>query len=309
MNAFEELCATRRRPIVTAELPAFDGGDLTDVRRVADRFAPFVDALNVTDNPAAHAHASNTAVAIALRQLGYNPILQVVCRDKNRLAIQSDIVGVSMFGVQNICALTGDDVTAGDEPEARRVYDLDGPQLIKVASIIATGTYLSGRKLKTRPHLFVGAVENPTAPPLEYRAERARKKVEAGARFLQLQIHYDTSVLREFAAACVANGVAERAAILATVCLTKSARPLHYMNAHVPGITVPPAVISRVEQAADPAEESFQLVRELAAEALAIDGIAGLHITDFRHDDTVERLINELRIGPHFERNPRAHSA
>jgi methylenetetrahydrofolate reductase (NADPH) len=308
VNAFEDLCRTRRRPVVTAEFPSFDGGTLEDVRAAAERLAPWVDAINVTDNPAAHAHASNTAMAIALTQLGYNPILQVVCRDKNRLAIQSDIVGVSMFGVQNICALTGDDVTAGDEPEARRVYDLDGPQLIKVAAIMGTGTYLSGRSMTAPPHLFIGAVENPTAPPLGYRAERALKKVEAGARFLQLQIHYRPEQLADFMAACVANGVAERAAILPTVCLTKAARALTFMSEHVPGVSVPAQTIERVNSAKDPREESYRLVRELAEHALGLPGVAGLHITDFRHDDSVRRLTDDLAIGPRFEEQ-HAHSA
>jgi methylenetetrahydrofolate reductase (NADPH) len=300
-NEFERLCTTRERPIVTAEFPSFDGGTLDDIRLAAERLAPWVDAINVTDNPAAHAHASNTAMAIALTQLGFNPILQVVCRDKNRLAIQADIVGVSMFGVQNICALTGDDVTAGDEPEARRVYDLDGPQLIKVATIMGTGAYLSGRSMKAAPHLFVGAVENPTAPPLAYRAARALKKVEAGARFLQLQIHYRPEQLEAFVAACVANGVAERAAILPTVCLTRAARALTFMNDNVPGISVPEATIRRVAESADPKEESYRLVRDIAEHALALPGVSGLHITDFRHDDSVRRLTEDLSIGPRFE--------
>lgn len=308
VNQFERLCGSRERTIVTAEFPSFDGGTLEDVRTAAERLAPYVDAINVTDNPAAHAHASNTAMAIALTQLGYNPILQVVCRDKNRLAIQSDIVGVSMFGVQNICALTGDDVTAGDEPEARRVYDLDGPQLVKVATLMGTGMYLSGRKMTAPPHLFVGAVENPTAPPLDYRATRALKKVEAGARFLQLQIHYRPEQLEAFVAACVANGVAERAAILPTICLTKAARALSFMNEQVPGISVPRATIDRVAQSEDPKEESYQLVRELASHALSLPGVAGLHITDFRHDDSVRRLTEDLAIGPRFEEQ-HAHSA
>jgi methylenetetrahydrofolate reductase (NADPH) len=308
LNAFERLCTTRERKVVTAEFPSFDGGTLDDIREAAEKLAPWVDAINVTDNPAAHAHASNTAMAIALTQLGYNPILQVVCRDKNRLAIQADIVGVSMFGVQNICALTGDDVTAGDEPEARRVYDLDGPQLVKVATIMGTGAYLSGRSMKAPPHLFVGAVENPTAPPLDYRAERARKKVDAGARFLQLQIHYRPDQLEAFIAACVANGVAERAAILPTICLTRAARALNFMNENVPGISVPAATIQRIAGSADPKEESYQLVRELAEHALSLPGVAGLHITDFRHDDSVRRLTEDLAIGPRFEEQ-HAHSA
>jgi methylenetetrahydrofolate reductase (NADPH) len=213
-----------------------------------------------------------------------------------------------MFGVQNICALTGDDVTAGDEPEARRVYDLDGPQLVRVASIMGAGKYLSGRSMKYPPHLFIGAVENPTAPPLAYRADRALKKVDAGARFLQLQIHYRTEQLEDFVARCVANGVAERAAILPTICLTKAARALTFMDRNVPGISVPASTIERVNSSPDPAEESYQIVKELARHALALPGVAGLHITDFRHDDSVRRLTEELSIGPRFEEQ-HAHSA
>ena len=133
--------------------------------------------------------------------------------------------------------------------------------------------YLSGRSMKAPPHLFVGAVENPTAPPLEHRAERALKKVDAGARFLQLQIHYRPEQLEAFMAACVANGVAERAAILPTVCLTKTARALGFMNEHVPGISVPQATIDRVAGSEDPKEESYRLVRELAEHALSIPGV------------------------------------
>ena len=118
-------------------------------------------AVNATDNTAAHAHASNVASAIAMKIHGIEPIMQVVCRDKNRLAIQADIVGASLHGIENICALTGDDVTAGDETEARRVFDLDGPQLVRLATTIGRGEYMSGRKIEPAPHLFVGAVENP----------------------------------------------------------------------------------------------------------------------------------------------------
>src|SRR5213075_2242315 len=117
------------------------------VRRRAEPLIPWVDAVNVTDNTAAHAHASNVAVAIAVRQLGAEPIMQIVCRDKNRLAIQADIVGAALHGVENICCLTGDDVTAGDEPEARRVFDVDSTQLLVTARALSQGRYLSGRKI------------------------------------------------------------------------------------------------------------------------------------------------------------------
>ena len=295
------LARSRHRPIVTAEGPSADGGTVDDLAARLATIAPFVDAVNVTDNPAAHAHASNVSMAIALAQLSIEPIMQIVCRDKNRLAIQADIAGASMFGVVNFSALTGDDVPAGDEPEARRVFDLDGPQLVSVMSGMKAGTYLSGRSFSPAGEFFIGAVENPGAPPLDYRADRALLKVNAGAQMVQLQISYRPDQLEAFMAACVANGVAERAVVLPSVCLTKGARALSFMNDKVPGISVPADVVARVSSAADQSEEAYLLVRDLAAGALALPGVAGIHITDFRHDGSVQRLTEDLRIGPLFD--------
>ena len=158
------------------------------MRHQLEPMRAYLDAANATDNTAAHAHASPLAVAVALREEGVEPIMQLVCRDRNRLALEADIVGASMHGIENVCCLTGDDVTAGDEPEARRVFDLDAPTLIATAQGIAEGRYLSGRTSIRRRTLFIGCVENPGAPPYEYRVARAHKKAAAGARFLQLQI-------------------------------------------------------------------------------------------------------------------------
>src|SRR5207245_10423563 len=138
--------------VVTSERLTIDTGGLEAVH---ERFAPYedyVDAVNAPDNPAAHAHAAPLAVAIALKQLGMEPVMQLVCRDRNRLALQADIVGAALHGIENVCCLTGDDVTAGDEPEARRVFDLDSPQLIATARTLAEGRYLSGRSLDPPPH-------------------------------------------------------------------------------------------------------------------------------------------------------------
>ncbi len=295
---FRDLVENRSRMIATVEFPSIAGGNLDKVKQEWDRLAPLVDAVNVTDNPAAHAYSSNVSVAIALHSLGADVIMQVVCRDKNRLAIQADIVGASMHGVSTICALTGDDVTAGYEPEARRVFDLDGPQLISVATGLSQGQFLSGRKVSEPKELLVGGVENPFAPPMQTRIKRARMKVDAGAKFLQLQIGYQPELLEEFMAGIVANGTAKDAAIIPTVIMTKAARALSFMNDKVAGIYVPQAVIDRVANAEDQAEESYQLVRESAAHALSLPGVAGIHITDFRHDDTVARLVSDLQIGP-----------
>ena len=149
--------------------------------------------------------------------------MQLVCRDRNRLALQAEIAGAALHGIENICCLTGDDVTAGDEPEARRVFDLDSIQLLAVAEAMRNGRYLSGRKLDPPPHLFLGAVENPQAPPLDHRVDRALKKVRAGARFLQLQVVFELDAARALHGARRSRtGLRERAAILPSICLVRS---------------------------------------------------------------------------------------
>ena len=289
--------------IITGEAPVIDGGTLSDYEAKLAELAPWCDAMNATDNTAAHAHASNVAMAIAMQRLGVEPILQVVCRDKNRIAQQADIMGAALHGVENICCLTGDDVTAGDESEARRVFDLDGPQLIRLANSLKEGRYLSGRSVGTPPPLVIGAVENPGAPPLDYRAQRAAKKILAGARFLQLQICYHPDRLEAFVAALHEGGWTERCAIIPTVVAVKGAGPLRFMDSAVPGISVPAETISRVADAEDPAEEAYRLVLEQSRHALSLPGVRGLHLTDFRKDGSMERLCRDLGIPPRSERS------
>jgi len=294
MSKLEELVTKTDEKIFTAEFPVIDGEGFAKVEKYANRLRPWFDAVNATDNTAAHAHASNVASAIAMKMHGIEPIMQVVCRDKNRLAIQADIVGASLHGIENICALTGDDVTAGDETEARRVFDLDGPQLIRVASTLARGEYLSGRKLDPAPHLFIGAVENPSAPPFEYRIQRVTKKVAAGAKFLQLQISYHPDRLEKFCKGIVELGLNKLIAIIPTIVLIKGVRPLKFMNEKVPGIDVPQDVIDRVEKSNNQSEEAYLQTLEFAQHALSLPGVRGLHVTDFRHDETLERLMSDL---------------
>ena len=298
MSQFEELITKTKEQVFTAEFPVIDGEGFAKVEKYAKRLQPWFVAVNATDNTAAHAHASNVASAIAMKMHGIEPIMQVVCRDKNRLAIQADIVGASLHGIENICALTGDDVTAGDETEARRVFDLDGPQLVRLATTIGRGEYMSGRKIDPAPHLFVGAVENPSAPPFEYRVQRVAKKVAAGARFLQLQISYHPDRLEKFCQGVVAAGLDRHVALLPTIVLIKGVRPLKFMNEKVPGISVPQDVIDRVEKASDQAEEAYQQTLEFSKHALSLPGVRGLHVTDFRHDDTLDRLMTDLGRTP-----------
>jgi methylenetetrahydrofolate reductase (NADPH) len=297
-----EQALAEGRFVVTAEMPTIDGGGMDEVRFQLDPMAPYLDACNATDNTAAHAHASSLAIAIALQRCGMEPIMQLVCRDRNRLALEAEIVGASLHGIENICCLTGDDVTAGDEPESRRVFDLDSPQLIATARAIASGRYLSGRAISPPPHLFVGAVENPGAPPFEYRAQRALKKARAGARFLQLQICFEPPLLERFAAEAARAGVTPQVALLPSITILRSARALRFIDEKVPGISVPGHIIERIEAASDQQEACFDVAYELACHALEQPGVRGLHFISFRKDAGIAALCRRLGIPTHAER-------
>ena len=301
MSRLEDALAAGRF-VVTAELSTVDAGGLDAVH---ERFAPFedyVDATNATDSTAAHAHASPLAVAIALKQLDMEPVMQLTCRDRNRIALEAEIAGAALHGIENICCLTGDDVTAGDEPEARRVFDLDSIQLLALGDALAHGTYLSGRMIDPAPKLFLGAVENPGAPPYDHRVDRALKKVRAGARFLQLQVSFEPERLGAFMHEAVAKGLAEQGALIPSICLVRSATALRYMEENVPGITVPQATIERCERAADPEQECFDVACELAEHARSLPGVAGLHLISFRKEAGIARLCERLKIPTRSER-------
>jgi methylenetetrahydrofolate reductase (NADPH) len=289
--------------VVTAEMPVIDGGGSAEVQRQLAPMKAWVDAVNATDNAAAHAHASPLAVAIALKACGVEPVMQLACRDRNRLNLEAEIVGAAMHGIENISCMTGDDVTAGDEPETRRVFDVDSPQLIAVARSLANGRYLSGRVLEPAPRLFVGAVENPGAPPFHHRVTRAAKKADAGARFLQLQICFMPERLEAFMAGAVATGLAARCAMIPSILIVRSALALKFVDEKVAGISVPAELIARAEAAADQQHECFEIACELAAHARAQPGVAGLHFISFRKDAGIAKLCQRLGITPRAERD------
>jgi methylenetetrahydrofolate reductase (NADPH) len=288
--------------VVTGELPVINGGGLEQVALRLEAMGDYLDAVNATDNPSARAHASPLAVAIALRAHGVEPVMQLTCRDRNRLALEADLVGAALHGIENICCLTGDDVTAGDEPEARRVFDLDGPQLVALARTVAAGRYLSGRAIEPPPSLFVGAVENPGAPPYDLRVRRAEKKADAGARFLQLQMCYRPELLEQFIGGVHESGLAARCAMLPSICLLRSARALRFVDERVPGVEVPAEVIADVEAADDQAAECFELACEQARHALSLPGVRGLHLISFRPDGAIPALCERLGIPTRAER-------
>jgi methylenetetrahydrofolate reductase (NADPH) len=298
-----------REFVVTAEMPVVDAGGHDEVLRQLEPMRAFVDAFNATDNPSGRAHCSSLAVAIALLQAGAEPVMQLSCRDRNRLALEADLMGASMHGVTNISCMTGDDVTAGDEPEARRVFDLDGPQLITLARSLERGHYLSGRTFDPAPHFFIGAVENPGTPPFDYRVRRAAKKALAGARFLQLQICYRPELLARFMQAAYDTGLSQRTALIPSICILRTVGGMRFVATRVPGVDVPAETVARVEQARDAEHECFEIAYELASHALEQPGVAGLHFISFRKDAGIAKLCTRLGIPPRAERETDGYSA
>jgi methylenetetrahydrofolate reductase (NADPH) len=287
--------------VVTAEMPTVDGADPEVVHRIAEGLRGRVDAVNCTDNSSAHPHLSSLAAGHLLLDAGVEPIVQLTCRDRNRLALQADLLGAAALGVRNVCLMTGDDVTAGDHPEAKPLYDLDSIHLIRTARILRDeGMYLSGRRLEHPPEYLIGAVENPFAPPLEFRPMRLGKKIEAGAELIQTQICFDLPRLRLFLARAGDLGLLGPVPILVGVFVPRTARALRYLRDEVPGIDVPEEVLARMEAA--PAERQpdvgVAIATEIVAEVRELPGIRGVHLMAIRNEEGLHRVIEEAGLLP-----------
>jgi methylenetetrahydrofolate reductase (NADPH) len=296
------------RFVVTAEMQTTDGADPEEVRTLAAGLRGSVDAANVTDNSAAHTHLSALAAGHLVSDAGLEPIVQMTCRDRNRLALQADLVGAAALGAPNVMLLTGDDVTAGDHPEAKPIFDIDSLHLLRIARVLRDeGTYLSGRKLSTPPSFFIGAAENPFAPPHEYRPVRLAKKVEAGAEFIQTQLCFNVPRLREFMARVADTGLLERVFVLVSVYVTRSTRALSYMRDVVPGIDVPDVVMARFEGLSKErqAEEGFRLALETVHAVREIPGVSGVHLISIHGQAEILRLVEAAGLLPRPEPPPR----
>jgi methylenetetrahydrofolate reductase (NADPH) len=288
-----------RRFAVTAELETRDSADPAAVYRLADALRDRVDAVNCTDNSSAHPHIAPIAAARLLIDRGVEPILQLACRDRNRLALQADILGAAALGVRNIVCMTGDDVTAGDHPEAKPIFDLDALHLIRIARIMRDrGTYLSGRAITDPPNVLVGAVENPFAPPVDYRPMRLGKKIEAGAEFVQTQICFNVERMRLFMARAQELSLLDRVWVLGGVFVPRSARAVRYLRDHVPGIDVPEDVLRRIESVPEDrqGEEGVRMALEIVEQLRAMPGLAGIHLMSIRNLDAILRLIDEAGL-------------
>jgi 5,10-methylenetetrahydrofolate reductase len=240
---------------------------------------------------------SSVGISSLLTRAGYAVVMQISCRDRNRIAIQGDVLGAAAMGVANILCLTGDGVQAGDQPEAKPVFDLDSMSLLQtIRTMRDERRFLSGRKITKPPLVFLGAAANPFAPPYEYRAVHMGKKIAAGAQFIQTQYCFDLPIFERFMARARELGLHERCFILAGVGPLASARAAKWMRAHVPGIHIPDAVIARLEGAANQKAEGKRLCIELIQQIREIKGVAGVHVMAYRQEELVSEIIQQSGI-------------
>lgn len=286
---------------VTAELDAPDSADPQAVYDRALVLASVCDAINATDASGAHVHMSSVAICALLTRAGYEPVMQVSCRDRNRIAIQGDLLGAAAMGVRNVLCLTGDGVQVGDQPDAKPVFDLDSITLLQTARILRDkGQFLSGRKLEVPPPFFLGAAENPFAPPYDFRPLRVAKKVEAGAEFIQTQFCFDVPRLRVFMSAVRDLALHERVFILVGVGPLRSAKTAEWMRNKVPGVVIPDEVMRRLRgvPADKQRDEGKRLCVEIIRQIREIPGVSGVHVMAYKQEHLVAEIIEEAGLLP-----------
>lgn len=277
---------------VTAELNPPDSADPRDVLKAAEPLVGVVDGINATDASGANCHMSSLGICSLLSRAGRGVILQISCRDRNRIAIQGDVLGAAAMGVGTVLCLTGDGVGVGDQPGAKPVFDFDSVSLLRTLKTMRDeAVFLSGRKLTTPPAIFLGAAENPCVEPLGWRAARLAKKVEAGADFIQTNYVFDLERFEAFMHEVRKMGLHEKVFILAGIGPLASARAARWMRTNVPGIHIPDSIIDRLEGAEKPGEEGKQICIELMRKMHAIEGVAGVHIMAYRREHMVADII------------------
>ena len=284
---------------VTAELNAPDSADPKDVYANVQALGDVCDGINATDGSGANCHMSSVACCALMARAGYEPVLQVSCRDRNRIAIQGDLLGAAALGVHNVLCLTGDDVSAGDQPESRRVFDFDALHLLRTAAIMRDrGVFLSGRKLTTPPRYFLGAAANPFVPPQDLRHLRLAKKIEAGAEFIQTQYCYDVPIFEAFMRRVRDMGLHERVYILVGVGPLRSERAAEFMRSRVPGVHIPDAVVERLAKTPrkQKREEGIRVCVEIIEQVREIEGVHGVHIMAYRQEEAVPEIVERAGI-------------
>jgi len=285
----------------TGECGPPQGANVEKLREKAQHLKGMVDAVNVTDNQTAVVRMSSWAASLILLQEGLEPNFQMVCRDRNRLAIQSDILGVYSHGIRNMLCLSGDHQKFGNHPQAKNVYDIDSMQLIHaVKTMRDEGVFLNGEKIDVPPRLFIGAACNPFADPFEFRVYRLAKKIDAGADFIQTQCIYNMDKFREFMKRVVDMGLHEKCYILAGVTPMKSIGMARYMAKQVPGMDVPDSLIKRLQGAGKGkvAEEGIKFALEQIEEFKEMEGVAGVHLMAIEWEHRVPEIAERAGMLP-----------
>ena len=284
------------RFVMTAEVAPPVSCDAQDLLRKATPLRGLADAVNVTDGAGARAHMSALAAATILLGAGIEPILQITCRDKNRIALQSELMGAAALGIRNVLTLTGDDPKAGDQPGTKPVFDIDSKTLLETARRLRDDhTLPTGREVAGKAAFFLGAADIPVDPPAGWQPTALRGKLAAGAQFVQTQFCMDAAIVRRYVGALAEAGLTRPLAILIGINPLRSAKSALWMKSHLHGTIIPDALIARMEKAANPAREGVRVCLELIEELAAIPGIAGVHIMAPGNDAAIPEVIAEAR--------------
>ncbi len=298
MSRLESLL-NRGEFAVTAELGPPKSADRRVIEEKAGILRDYADAINITDCQTAVVRLSSIASAAILVSLGLEPIAQMTCRDRNRIALQSDLLGAWALGVRNILLLTGDHPKFGNHPEAKAVFDLDSVQLVQMVKMMKEKkVFLNGEEMEVEPRFFIGAVENPFSGSLELRVRRLAKKVAAGAEFIQTQIVYNVEKFARWMELCQREGLTEKVSILAGVAPIKSVGMAKYMKNRVPGMDVPQEIVERMEKASNPKEEGISLCIDIIKSLREIKGVKGVHIMAIEWEEVVPKIVKGAGLYP-----------
>ena len=285
----------------TGELGPPRGANAEAVREKARFLKGLVDSVNITDNQTAMVRMSSWAASLIALEEGLEPNYQMVCRDRNRLAMQADVLGASAHGIRNLLCLSGDHQQFGDHPNAKGVFDIDSTQLIStIKKMRDESKFLSGAKIDTAPKIFIGAAANPFAEPFEWRVHRLAKKIEAGADFIQTQCIYNMKKMREWVKMANDMGLTEKVAILAGVTPMKSLGMARYMKNNVPGMDVPDEIIDRLKGCpkGKHADEGIKMACEQIEEFKEMKGIAGVHLMAIEWEHKVPEIAERAGVLP-----------
>ena len=289
---------------VTAECGPPKGADPEAVRKKGSLLKGVVDSVNVTDNQTGVVRLCSLAACALLREEGLDPVLQMVVRDRNRIALQSDVLGASALGIRNILCLSGDHQSFGNQPDAKGVFDLDSIQLVQaVRQMRDEGRIVGGEELSSAPDIFIGAVANPFADPFSYRVLRLGKKVRAGAEFIQTQCIYNLPKFKDWMGQVRDRGIDGKVFILGGVTPLKSARMAEYMGQNVAGMDIPEEIITRMKSVAPKEQraEGLKICVETIQALREIPGIRGVHIMAIEWEEAVSQLVQEAGLLPRPE--------